>query len=174
MSHDPTRAAAYAAQPRIRARLSAAGSAAALVAVLALGSCSSQRTRFPVQRYVPVSRAMAPLGELHLSNTQLRLAALDGEMKLEYVGHMPDTGGTDMAGGSVYRVKNSDRYFKQNEGRNGWCNEPPMWVVVNSDTGAPSWSSEIFVGLLTVKEWSKFTPAESGFCGGGNYVRSRS
>ena len=174
MSHDRTRAAAYAAGPAITHRLWTAGSASVLAAVLALSGCSSPRTKFPLQRYVPVTRAMAPLGELHLSNTLLRLGALDGEMKLEYVGHMPDTGGTDMAGGSVYRVKNFDRYFKQNEGRNAWCNEPPLWVVVNSDTGAPSWSHEIFVGLLTVKEWSKFTPAEAGFCGGGDYVRSPS
>jgi hypothetical protein len=147
--------------------------AAVLATALALASCSSPPPHFPLQRYVPVSRAMAPLGELHLSSTQMRLGALDGEMKLQYVGLMPDSGGTDMAGGSVYRVKNSDRYFKQNEGRNAWCGEPALWVVVNSETGAPAWSREIFMGLLTVKEWSKFTPSESGFCGGGNYVRSR-
>lgn len=143
-----------------------------LTAVLAITACSAPRTKFPVQRYVPVSRDVAPLGELHLSNTQLRLSALEGEMKLEYVGLMPDTGGTDMAGGSVYRVKNADSYHKKNEGRNAWCSDPPRWVVVNSETGAPSWSSEIFVGLLTVKEWSQFKPAEPGYCGGGDYART--
>ena len=139
-----------------------------------LAACSTPRSHFPLTRYVPVSRDVAPLGELHLSNTQLRLGALQGEMKLEYVGQISESAGTDMAGGSVYRVKNADRYFKQNEGRNAWCSEPPLWVVVNSETGAPAWSNEIFIGLLTVKEWSQFTPAKSGFCGGGKYVRTRS
>lgn len=147
---------------------------AAACAVLTLTACSAPRQHFPLTRFVPTSREMAPLGELHLSGTQLRLAALDGEMKLEFVGLMPESGGTDMAGGSVYRVKNADRFFKQNEGRNAWCHEAPRWIVVNSETGAPAWSNEIFVGLLTVDQWAKFTPQEDGFCGGGKYVRTPS
>ena len=146
----------------------------AAVAAMALVACSAPRQHFPLTRFVPTTREMAPLGELHLSGTQLRLGALDGEMKLEYVGLMPESGGTDMAGGSVYRVKNADRFFKQNEGRNAWCHEVPRWIVVNSETGAPAWSNEIFVGLLTVEEWSRFTPEETGFCGGGKYVRTPS
>ena len=145
---------------------------AAAVTALTLAACSAPRPHFPLTRFVPTSREMAPLGELHLSGTQLRLGALDGEMKLEYVGLMPETGGTDMAGGSVYRVRNADRFFKQNEGRNAWCHDAPRWIVVNSETGAPAWSNEIFVGLLTVDEWAKFTPEESGYCSGGKYVRT--
>ena len=151
-------------------RIAAAVTAAFLV--LTLADCSTAHHHFPLTRFVPTNRDLAPLGELHLSGTQLRLGALDGEMKLEYVGLMPETGGTDMAGGSVYRVKNADRFFKANEGRNAWCQEPPRFVVVNSETGAPAWSNEIFVGLLTVEEWSKFTPAEAGYCGGGKYART--
>ena len=145
---------------------------AVVTALLALGACATPRSHFPLTRYVPTNRTMLPLGEMHLSATQLRLGALEGEMKLQYVGLMPESGGTDMAGGSVYRVKNFDRYFKQNEGRNGWCSDPPRWVVVSSETGAPAWSKEIFVGLLTVKEWSQFRPEVPGFCGGGAYVRA--
>lgn len=144
----------------------------AAVMVLTMAACSTPPQHFPPTRFVPTDRDMAPLGELHISGSQLRLGALDGEMKLEYVGLMPQTGGTDMAGGSVYRVKNADSFFKANEGRNAWCVEPPRWVVVNSETGAPGWSNEIFLGLLTVGEWSKFTPEEEGFCGGGKYVRT--
>jgi hypothetical protein len=142
------------------------------VAALVLVACSAPRQHFPLTRYVPTNRDLAPLGELHLSNTQLRLSALAGEMKLEFVGLMPEAGGTDMAGGEVYRVKNADRFFKANEGRNAWCHAAPQFIVVSSETGAPAWSNEIFLGLLTVEEWSKFTPEEEGFCGGGKYVRS--
>jgi hypothetical protein len=149
-----------------------AASVVAALMTLTVVACSAPRQHFPLTRFVPTNRDLAPLGELHLSGTQLRLGALDGEMQLEYVGLMPQTGGTDMAGGEVYRVKNADRFFKANEGRNAWCHEAPRWVVVSSETGAPAWSNEIFVGLLTVDEWSKFTP-EEGFCGGGNYVRTQ-
>ncbi len=146
-----------------------------LVACLALAvaACNSQRARFPVQRYVPVSRTMEPLGELDLSNTLMRLGTLEGEMKLEYVGQMPESAGEDLAGASVYRVKNWEPFFKQNVGKNAYCKSAPRWVVVNSKTGAPSWSNEIWVGLLTLEEWAKYTPDEHRSCAGGTYVRGQ-
>jgi hypothetical protein len=146
--------------------------AATLTGLLFLAACTASHTRFPIQRYVPVTRSILPLGELHLSNTEMRLAQLEGEMKLQYVGLMPETAGTDLAGASVYRVRNSARYFKQNAGKNAYCDEAPRWVAVNSQTGAPAWSSEIWVGLLTIKDWSKFTPDAHRYCAGGDYVRT--
>src|SRR5687768_14798071 len=96
------------------------GMTLSLVAMM-LSACGASHTRFPIQHYVPVSRTMEPLGELHLSNTLMRLAALEGNMKLKYAGQMPETAGEDLAGASVYRVTNADAYFKQNEGRGGYC-----------------------------------------------------
>jgi hypothetical protein len=140
---------------------------------LAVAACNSTRARFPVQRYVPVSRTMEPLGELDLSNTLMRLGALEGEMKLDYVGQMPESAGEDLVGASVYRVKNWEPFFKQNAGRNAYCTSAPRWVVVNSKTGAPSWSNEIWVGLLTLEEWEQYTPDEHRACAGGTYVRGQ-
>jgi hypothetical protein len=136
----------------------------AMAATLVLAACAGPRTRFPVQRYVPVNRAAQPLGELDLSNTLMRLAALDGEMKLQYVGRMPDAAGEELAGSAVYRVKNWDRYFRQNAGRSGYCGEAPRWVA---------WSSEISIALLTLEQWSEFSPAMHRSCAAGTYVRSR-
>jgi hypothetical protein len=116
---------------------------------------------------------MEPLGELHLSNTIMQLDALEGEMKLQYVGQMPDAAGESLAGASVYRVRNWQPYFKQNAGRTGYCMEPPRWVAVNSDTGAPAWSREVTVALLTLEKWSEYTPDQHRSCAGGTYVRTR-
>jgi hypothetical protein len=112
------------------------------------------------------------MGEMVLSNTELRLGSLEGEMKLEYVGLMEDKAGKDLAGATVYRVKNAEGYFKKNTGRQGYCAEPPRWVAVNSETGAPAWSTEIWVAFLTVEDWSQFTPAAHHYCAGGSYVRA--
>lgn len=147
-----------------------------LVVVLSaflLNACAAPHTQFPLQQYVPVTRSLEPLGELHLSNTVMQLAALDGEMKLQYVGQMPDAAGEDLAGASVYRVKNWQPYFKQNTGRKGYCAEAPRFVAVNSETGAPWWSREITISLLTLEEWSKYTPDADHSCAGGKYVRTR-
>jgi hypothetical protein len=146
--------------------------AAATTGLLLLAACTTPPSRFPVQRYVPVTRSIQPLGELQLSNTEMRLGELEGEMKLQYVGLMPEAAGTDLAGASVYRVKNSERYFKKNAGKNAYCLEAPRWVAVNSKTGAPAWDNEIWVGLLTIEEWSKFTPEAHRYCAGGDYVRA--
>lgn len=144
-----------------------------VLAAFLLNACATPHTEFPVQKYVPVSRSLEPLGELHLSNTVMRLAALDGEMKLQYVGQMPDAAGEDLAGASVYRVKNWKPYFKQNTGRKGYCAEAPRFVAVNSDSGAAAWSREITIALLTLEEWSKYTPDVDHSCVGGKYVRTR-
>jgi hypothetical protein len=48
----------------------------------------------------------------------------------------------------------------------------PLWVAVNSATGAPAWSNEIWVGLLTLQEWASFTHAADRVCLGGDYLRT--
>src|SRR5438552_9661012 len=95
------------------------------LSLVLLNACTTPHTQFPLQKYVPVSRGMEPLGELHLSNTAMQLAELAGEMKLQYVGQMPEAAGEELAGASVYRVKNWQAYFKQNAGRNAYCKEAP-------------------------------------------------
>jgi hypothetical protein len=116
---------------------------------------------------------MVPLGELHLSNTQMGFDALEGEMKLQYVGQLPEDVGRGLDGALVYRIKNWAAYNKQNTGKDAWCAEAPRFIAVNSETGAPAWSREIFVGLLTLEDWSKYTPDEHHACAGGQYVRAR-
>jgi hypothetical protein len=141
--------------------------------LLLFTGCSSARPQFPVQRYVPLTRTMVPLGELHLSNTMMGFDELQGEMKLQYVGQLPEGVGRGLDGASVYRVKNAAAYFKQNAARDDWCMEAPRFVAVNSETGAPAWSREIFVGLLTLEDWKKYTPDEHHACVAGQYVRRR-
>ncbi len=141
-------------------------------ALLIGAACSSPPVRLPSQHYIPVSRATQQWGALDLSNTRMRLRALEGEMKLEYVGLMPELAGSDLAGAHVYRVRNADRYFKQNQGRSHFCTEPARWLAVNSRTGAPAWSDEIWIGLLTIEDWSTYTPDVTGYCAGGLYLRA--
>ena len=147
-------------------------SAVASTVLLLLTACASHGARFPVQQYVPTTTALLPLGQLFLSNTQLQFAALEGQMKLQYVGIMPDSAGPDIAGATIYRVKNAEGFYKKNVGKNAFCSEQPLWVAVSSHTGAPAWSDEIWVGLLTLEDWAKFRHAEDRVCMGGDYVRT--
>jgi hypothetical protein len=141
--------------------------------LLTAAACSTPHAQFPVQKYVPVSRDLEALGEMQLSNTLMHLDGLEGDMKLQYVGQMPEAAGEKLFGASVYRVKNWSAYYKANAGRRGYCSEAPRFVAVNSETGAPAWSREIEIALLTLEEWSKFTPDEHHACASGSYVRTR-
>ena len=168
MCHSPTRKERQAA---MRIQWTRTVSAIAST-VLLLAACASHGARFPVQQYVPTTTALLPLGQLFLSNTQLQFAALEGQMKLQYVGIMPDSAGPDMAGATIYRVKNAEGFYKKNVGKNAFCSAQPLWVAVSSHTGAPAWSDEIWVGLLTLEDWAKFRHAEDRVCMGGDYVRT--
>ena len=137
-----------------------------------LVACASSRAQFPVQQYVPTTRELLPLGQLHLSNTQLQFAALEGQMKLQYVGIMPESAGPDIAGATIYRVRNAAAFFKKNAGKEPFCSKAPLWVAVSSESGAPAWSNQIWVGLLTIEDWAKFRHAEDRICLGGDYIRT--
>jgi hypothetical protein len=142
------------------------------ILLLLLAACASSRAQFPVQQYVPTTRELLPLGELLLSNTRLQFAALEGQMKLQYVGIMPDSAGPDIAGATIYRVKNAEGFFKKNFGKGPFCSKAPLWVAVSSESGAPAWSNQIWVGLLTLEDWKSFRPTEDHACLAGNYVRT--
>jgi hypothetical protein len=144
--------------------------AAALIALLA--GCAAKPPQLPEQSYVPTTKALLPLGMLHLSNRELRLESLDGAMELEFAGIMPDTAGPDIAGSTIYRVKNADEFFRKNTGKNAFCDRAPLWIAVNSSTGAPAWSDEIWLGMLTLPDWPKFTHSVDGVCIGGDYIRT--
>lgn len=143
------------------------------VLLVLLEACAS-KAQFPLQTYVPTTRELRPLGQLQLSNTQAQFEGLEGEMKLEYAGIMPESAGPDMAGSTIYRVKNAEEFFKKNSGKEAFCHEPPLWIAVNSPNGAPAWSNEIWVGMLPQKEWETFRHAEDRICVGGDFVRTRS
>lgn len=143
----------------------------AMSLLLWLAACASSRAQFPVQQYVPTTRELLPLGELHLSNTQLQLAALEGQMKLQYVGIMPDSAGPDIAGATIYRVKNAADFFRKNSGNQAFCSKVPLWIAVSSESGAPAWSKQIWVGFLTLEKWESFGPQDQA-CLSGNYVRT--
>jgi hypothetical protein len=142
------------------------------LALVLLAACAGSAPPLPVQTYVPTSEKMRPLGQLYLSNTLLQFESLDTQMKLDYVGSMPESAGPDLAGASVYRVKNAADYFEKNAGKNAFCAEAPLWVAVNSPNGAPAWSNQIWVGLLTVEDWTQFNPRTHRACAGGGYVRT--
>jgi hypothetical protein len=144
---------------------------AALILIM-VAACTSPRARLPVQHYVPATTALVPLGALHLSNTQLRFEALEGHMNLEYVGIMPESAGPDIAGSSIYRVKNAQAFFKKNSGKAAFCSEQPLWVAVSSENGAPAWSTEIWVGLLTLKDWQQFDHGTDRVCLGGDFHKT--
>ena len=78
-----------------------------------------------------------------------------------------------MAGASVYQVQNAEPYFKKNAGRKAYCAVAPRWVAVNSKTGAPAWSNEIQVSLLTLEEWQQYRPVAYQSFAGGTYVRAQ-
>jgi hypothetical protein len=140
--------------------------------ILALGACRSPGPTPPPQHYVPITERLQPFGELYLSNRQLRLTGLEGTMELQYAGRMPESAGEDLAGASVFRVKNDRAHFEKNSGKDGYCAQAPRWVAVNSESGAPAWSRKIWVGLLTLERWAEFTPATDRACLSGEYVRS--
>jgi hypothetical protein len=140
--------------------------------LLTLAGCAARTPVHENQRFVPISRAMQGLGLLQFNNRELRLEALDGPMKLEYVGSLPEMAGEDLAGAAVYRIKNADKFFARNRDRKAFCRQPVRWVALNSSTGAPAWSNEIYFGLLTLEDWSKFAINAGGYCAGGKYVRS--
>ncbi len=52
-------------------------------------------------------------------------------MELEFAGIMPDGAGPDIAGSTVYRVKNADEFFRKNTGKNAFCDRTPQWIAVN-------------------------------------------
>jgi hypothetical protein len=137
-----------------------------------LAACASSRAQFPVQQYVPTTRELLPLGELLLSNTQLQLAALEGQMKLQYVGIMPDSAGPDIAGATIYRVQNAAGFFRKNAGNQAFCSKAPLWVAVSSESGAPAWSNQIWVGFLTLEKWQTFRAPQDQACLSGNYLRT--
>ena len=69
-------------------------------------------------------------------------------------------------------MKNPEDFFRVNTGTSGFCTETPLWVAVNSKTGAPAWSNEIWLGLLTLEAWARFTPPTHKACISGTYIRS--
>jgi hypothetical protein len=69
-------------------------------------------------------------------------------------------------------VKNARDFFKKNAGKDSFCSKAPLWVAVSSESGAPAWSNQIWVGLLTLEDWSKFRHAEDRVCLGGDYLRT--
>jgi hypothetical protein len=145
-----------------------------LTLVLAMGcaACATQGPASDGEHYFPVSRAVTSWGELQLSHRSLRFDAFDGEMKLHYVGTMPEVAGEELGGATVYRVTNAKRFFSRNREREAFCDEPPRWLLVNSRNGAPAWSDEIWVAVLTLENWAAYTPEQTGYCAGGMYVRS--
>jgi hypothetical protein len=142
--------------------------------LLTLAACATKPPPHENQRFVPVSRAMQGLGLLEFNNQELRLEALDGPMKLQYVGSLGEVAGENLAGAAVYRIKNADKFFEHNRDRKAFCAQPVRWIALNSTTGAPAWSSEIWFAMLTLEDWQKFAINTGGYCGGGKYIRASS
>jgi hypothetical protein len=140
-----------------------------MTASVVVASCATP-ARFPTQRYVPVTHDMQPWGTLELDDKHLKLEGLEGSMKLQYTGRMPDVEGSDFSGATVYRVTNAEKYFKQNIGRPHLCAGPARWVAVGSRSGAPAWSAEIWVALLVADNWTRYSNDGTGYCAGGMYV----
>jgi hypothetical protein len=146
--------------------------ATTFLAMLMLAACATGSGDGEGEHYMPLSRDVTSWGELQLSHRSLRLDALDGEMKLDYAGVMPEQAGEELSGAAVYRVTNAERYFSRNRQREEFCAEPPRWLLVNSRNGAPAWSDEIWVAVLTLENWTAYTPDQAGYCAGGMYVRA--
>lgn len=128
----------------------------------------------PTQRYVPVGSSADRLGAVELNATQLRMDGRKGEMRLEYVGQMPELEESNLTGGSVYRIRNAEDYFEDNRDDIARCSQTPQWLVINSSTGAPAWSEEIWLAFLSVDDWQKYRPDSSDYCAGGKFVRTTS
>lgn len=148
------------------------GFAPAAVPLLLLGACATESPVQENQRFVPISRAMQGFGLLEFNNRELRLETLEGPMQLEYVGALGEVAGENLAGAAVYRIKNADKFFARNHERKDFCPQPVRWVALNSSTGAPAWSREIWFAMLTLEDWSKFAINTAGYCAGGKYIRA--
>jgi hypothetical protein len=143
-----------------------------LLLALTLSACASRSPAHEHHRFVPVTRTMQDWGALNFDNRTLQLEALKGDMKLEYVGALPETAGKDLAGAAVYRIKNADKYYAANKSQSSFCPKAARWVALNSAAGAPAWSSEIYLALLTVDDWASFEPRSGNACASGKYIRA--
>ena len=131
-------------------------------------SAPSTRRTGPEHRYQPISRLTEVWGDLTLSDTQARLAAFEGSMQLDPVGVMPASAGPELGQADIFAIRNADEYFAANRGRNGFCDEPPRWLLVRRGTGS---GDDILLGLLTRRTPYSYTPDQQGYCGGGLYRR---
>jgi len=136
-----------------------------------IAGCATKSPAYEHHRFVPVTRTMMSWGTLDFDNRSLQLESLKGDMKLEYVGTLPETAGEDLAGAAVYRIKNAEAYHAANQSQDSFCPRPARWVALNSKAGAPAWSSEIYLALLTVDDWATFAPGNGNSCASGKYVR---
>lgn len=126
------------------------------------------------QLYLPATRRSRAWGRLWLGSDHARLEAFEGELRLEYVGAAPEAAGPQLAGASVYRVKNAEAYFARNRSRGLFCDQPARWVVIRSSGGEPPVSAEVWLALLSIGDWTQYRPEGEGYCAGGLYTRSGS
>lgn len=122
--------------------------------------------------FAPLSRVTEIWGALTFSNRHARLAGFDGEMLLEYAGLMPATAGDELAEARVYAIRNFADYHAQNAGRNAFCSEPPRWLAVRPRALGGGSAGDVWVALLTLDDWTAYTPEIAGYCGGGAYSSS--
>ncbi len=69
-------------------------------------------------------------------------------------------------------MKNAEAYFRKNEETRPSAPRRRWGVAVSSENGAPAWSNEIWVGLLTLDNWENFKAPQDQACLSGNYVRT--
>ena len=103
-------------------------------------------------------------GDLDLSASAAAFGKLNGEMRLEFAGTMPETRDFDTSSAAVYRVGNADEYFQANKAKPGACPQPARWFVVR-----PFGAIAIRITLLTVADWKTFKPDGVGRCGAATY-----
>jgi len=105
---------------------------------------------------------------MKLSRTSASFTKLKGELKLQYSDVWK--GGTDTEfDGDVYKVLNADAFFSQNKGKNGFCDEPVLWLTVK-DISSQIGSGAVRIGMLSIDDWRKYKADSSGACSADTFT----
>ncbi|MDX0312563.1 hypothetical protein GOC54_15970 [Sinorhizobium meliloti] len=105
---------------------------------------------------------------MKLSRTSASFSKLKGELKLQYADVWNNGSDTDY-GGNVYKVLNADAFFSQNEGKNGFCDEPVRWLTV-MDMSHQLGDGAVRIGMLSIDDWRKYTPDVLGACSADTFT----
>lgn len=58
---------------------------------------------------------------------------------------------------------NSDEFFSKNKGKNGFCDEPVLWLTVR-DKSQQLTDGSVRVAMFSIQDWHKYNENTTGLC----------